>query len=222
MTRSNAFRPPWDAPQPEPAQPTSSDARVPAERRWVEWLARRHPIVDILREDRQRNDGISSPGFQAVASQRLARWAASGEAPRWARGPVGRAARAGQWVARSVYGIEIPAEVSLGRRIRVAHQSGIVVHRDAVIGDDVTLRQNVTIGLHRDDVDDQAHNVPTIGDGVSLGAGAVVVGPVAVGAGARVGANAVVTEDVPAGGKAVLPKGVVSGPDRLAATPRAS
>ena len=64
--------------------------------------------------------------------------------------------------------------------------------------------------------------MPTIGDGVSLGAGAVVVGPVDVGAGARVGANALVTEDVPAGGKAVLPKGVVTGPDRLAATPRAS
>ena len=69
MTRSNAFRPPWDAPQPQLAEPIASDARVPAERRWVEWLARRHPIVDVLREDRQRNDGISSPGFQAVASR---------------------------------------------------------------------------------------------------------------------------------------------------------
>ena len=79
-------------------------------------------------------------------------------------------------VADGQIAVEIPAEVSLGRRVRVAHQSGIVVHRDAVIGDDVRLRQNVTIGLHRDDVEDQARNVPTIGDGVSLGAGAVVVG----------------------------------------------
>nr|WP_240322714.1 hypothetical protein [Austwickia chelonae] len=160
--------------------------------------------MNVLREDRHRNGGVRTPGFQTIACHRLANWAESDEAPRALRAPVGRVARAGLLVARGVYGIELPASVVLGRRVKVAHQSGIIVHPDVVIGDDVLIRQNVTIGLKEDILGDASEHVPHIRSGASLGAGAVVVGPVVVGEGAVIGANTVVTRDVPDGGT-VLP-----------------
>ncbi|WP_409484602.1 serine O-acetyltransferase [Arsenicicoccus dermatophilus] len=190
----------------------SAEARVSARRGWVELLARRLSIVDQLREDRQCNEGLMAPGFQAVAAHRLSRWARDeAAAPGWVRRPVGGAAAVGQWVARAVYGIEIPGSVELGRRVTFAHQGGIVLHHATVVEDGVVLRQGVTIGLRGDEPQD-AQVAPRIGAGASLGAGAVIVGPIVVGEGAQVGANAVVTRDVPDGGRAYAPRTVIEGP----------
>jgi len=75
------------------------------------------------------------------------------------------------------------------------HPYGIVMHPDVTLGEHVVVMHQVTVGqVHPADV-----RVPTIGDGVYLGAGAKILGPITVGAGALVGANAVVTRDIPAG-----------------------
>lgn len=96
-------------------------------------------------------------------------------------------------------GIDLPCEARVGRRLVIEHFGGIVVSGDSVIGDDVTLRHGVTLGLRRTGVPGS----PVIGNGVDIGAGAKILGPVQIGAGAVIGANAVVLSDVPAGALAV-------------------
>ena len=98
-----------------------------------------------------------------------------------------------------VTGIDLPCEARVGRRLVIEHFGGIVVSGDAVIGDDVTLRHGVTLGLRRTGV----AGAPVIGHGVDIGAGAKILGPVHIGDGAVIGANAVVLCDVPAGALAV-------------------
>jgi serine O-acetyltransferase len=96
-------------------------------------------------------------------------------------------------------GIELPCEARVGRRLRIEHFGGIIVSGDAVIGDDVVIRQGVTIGLKR------AHErgAPVIGNRVDIGAGAKLLGAITIGDDAVIGANAVVIKDVPAGALAV-------------------
>lgn len=96
-------------------------------------------------------------------------------------------------------GIDLPCETQVGRRLVIEHFGGIVISGDSVIGDDVTLRHGVTLGLRRTGVP----GAPVIGDGVDIGAGAKILGPVRIGVGAVIGANAVVLCDVPAGALAV-------------------
>lgn len=98
---------------------------------------------------------------------------------------------------RNQYGIELPATASVGRRLLLGHQSGIVIHPYAVIGDDCMIRQNVTIGSATPDRVFQ--EAPKLGNGVQVGAGAVIVGKVTIGDGARIGPTAVVLTNVPAG-----------------------
>lgn len=96
-------------------------------------------------------------------------------------------------------GIELPCETRVGRRLRIEHFGGIIVSGDAVIGDDVVLRQGVTIGLKRTN----ERGAPRIGNRVDIGAGAKILGDVCIGDDAIIGANAVVVKDVPAGATAV-------------------
>jgi serine O-acetyltransferase len=117
-------------------------------------------------------------------------------------------------------GISLWFPVKVGRRVRIWHHSGIVISARA-IGDDVHLRQNVTIGVRSVD---RLGELPIIESRVDIGAGAVIVGAVVVGQGARIGANAVVSEDVPPGAMAVAaptqvlpPRGEVSDPPSEAA-----
>jgi serine O-acetyltransferase len=96
-------------------------------------------------------------------------------------------------------GIDLPCEARVGRRLRIDHFGGIVVSGDAVIGDDVVLRNGVTIGLKRTN----ERGAPVIGNSVDIGAGAKILGAIRIGDGAVIGANAVVLQDVPAGAVAV-------------------
>ena len=102
------------------------------------------------------------------------------------------------FIPKAVYGIELPWQANIGRRARFPHQTGIVVARDAVIGDDCVIHQNVTIGV-------TAHGgrAPRIGNAVEIGAGAVVFGDVEIGEGAFIGPNAVVSTNVPPGARVV-------------------
>jgi serine O-acetyltransferase len=115
------------------------------------------------------------------------------------------------WFVRNMYGIELPATARIGRRFWIAHQSGIVIHLFAEIGDDCLIRQNVTLGAAGEDW----RRGPKLGDRVEVGAGAVIIGGVNIGDDVRVGPNAVVMTNVPAGAR------VVATPSRIIPPPRA-
>ena len=102
----------------------------------------------------------------------------------------------GRWMT----GIEIHPGARIGRRFFIDHGMGIVIGETAEIGNDVTLYQGVTLGGTSWNA---GKRHPTLEDGVVVGAGAKVLGPLTVGAGAKIGSNAVVTKAVPAGATAV-------------------
>ncbi|MGO1769391.1 MAG: serine O-acetyltransferase EpsC [Microbacterium sp.] len=103
-------------------------------------------------------------------------------------------ARAASQLMRWFTGIEIHPGARIGRRFFIDHGMGVVIGETAEVGEDVMLYHGVTLG-GRSLSKGKRH--PTLGDGVAVGAGAKVLGPVTIGAGSAVGANAVVTRDAP-------------------------
>lgn len=132
------------------------------------------------------------PGLHAIIMHRLAHWFWSCQL-RW----LGRFV---SHLARFLTGIEIHPGATLGRRFFIDHGMGIVIGETAVIGDDVTIYHGVTLGGTSWN---KGKRHPTLEDGVVVGAGAKVIGPIVIGAGAKVGSNAVVVKGVPAGATAV-------------------
>ena len=137
---------------------------------------------------------LASPGLHAVWSHRVAHamWEKGG---RW-RLP----ARLTSQVARAVTGVEIHPGARIGRRFFIDHGMGVVIGETSEIGDDCMLYNGVNLG-GRTLAKVKRH--PTLANGVTVGAGARILGPVTVGEGAQVGANAVVVKDVPAQAVAV-------------------
>lgn len=97
--------------------------------------------------------------------------------------------------ARRRTGIEIHPAAQIGRGLLIDHGSGVVIGETAEIGDDVTMYQGVTLGGTGFA---QGKRHPTVGNGVVIGSGAKLLGPITVGDGAKIGANTVVIHDVPA------------------------
>jgi len=131
-------------------------------------------------------------GVQALLAHRLA------HALRHAGVPV--APRLLSYMTRAVTGVEIHPAASIGREFFIDHGSGVVIGETAEIGERVTLYQGVTLGgtgFQR------GKRHPTLGDSVTVGSGAKLLGPIAVGDGAKIGANTVVIEDVPPGATVV-------------------
>jgi len=102
--------------------------------------------------------------------------------------------------ARWFTGIEIHPGARIGRRFFIDHGMGVVIGETAEVGDDCTLYHGVTLGGTSWQ---KGKRHPTLEDGVIVGAGAKILGPITLGAGAKVGSNAVVVKDVPAGATAV-------------------
>ena len=98
------------------------------------------------------------------------------------------------FASRAVTGVEIHPAARIGRDFFIDHGSGVVIGETAEIGDRVTLYQGVTLG-GTGFARGKRH--PTVGDDVTIGSGAKLLGPVDVGHGAKVGANTVVVADVP-------------------------
>jgi serine O-acetyltransferase len=98
------------------------------------------------------------------------------------------------FASRAVTGVEIHPAARIGSEFFIDHGSGVVIGETAEIGDRVTLYQGVTLG-GTGFARGKRH--PTVGDDVTIGSGAKLLGPVTVGHGAKVGANTVVIEDVP-------------------------
>jgi len=106
-----------------------------------------------------------------------------------------------RWLARFVShcsrfltGIEIHPGAKIGRRVFIDHGMGVVIGETAELGDDCTLYHGVTLG---GTTWNKGKRHPTLMQGVVIGAGAKVLGPIVIGEGAKIGSNAVVVKDVP-------------------------
>jgi serine O-acetyltransferase len=117
-------------------------------------------------------------------------------------------------VARSVTGVEIHPAARLGRRFFIDHGMGVVIGETAEVGDDVMLYHGVTLGGRSME---HVKRHPTVGNRVTIGAGARVLGPIRIGDDVQIGANSVVVKDVPAGAVATGIPAVVRFPKRDAA-----
>ncbi|CAN5492045.1 serine O-acetyltransferase [soil metagenome] len=125
-------------------------------------------------------------GVQALLAHRLSHALYDAGAP--------VAPRTIAFAARTVTGIEIHPAAEIGRDFFIDHGAGVVIGETAEIGDRVTLYQGVTLG-GTGFARGKRH--PTLGDDVTVGSGAKLLGPVQVGEGAKIGANTVVISDVP-------------------------
>ncbi len=95
--------------------------------------------------------------------------------------------------------VSIHPSASIGTQVFLDHATGIIIGANAMIGDEVTILQNVTIGRKSS----QPDRAPKIGRGVLLSAGSTIIGDISVGDGAKIGAGALVEQDVPAGCTAI-------------------
>ncbi len=129
---------------------------------------------------------LTWPGVQAILAYRLAN--------RLRRSRVPLLPFAVSFVSRAVTGIEIHPDAKIGPGIFIDHGSGVVIGETTEIGANVTLYQGVTLGGTGFQ---SGKRHPTIGDNVTIGSGAKLLGPITVGHGAKIGANTVVVEDVP-------------------------
>lgn len=111
------------------------------------------------------------------------------------RGPLAWALRSLGKAQHMVWSIlsasDISRDACIAKSVRFPHPNGVVIHRDAVIGEDCLIMQQVTIGQTAES------QAPVIGRGSYIGAGAKVLGGIRIGNGARIGANAVVLIDLP-------------------------
>ena len=160
--------------------------------RWG-WRARLREDVDTAIE---RDPAVRSRAEVVLGYSGLhAVWAYRMHHALWVRGHR-LSARLISQAVRAVTGVEIHPGAVIGRRFFIDHGMGVVIGETAEVGDDVMLYHDVTLGGRSLD---RTKRHPTLGDGVVVGAGARVLGPVVVGAGAQIGANAVVVRDVPEG-----------------------
>lgn len=127
-------------------------------------------------------------GLHAIWAYRLAHWC-------WTH-PGGRfVGRLISQTARFLTGIEIHPGATIGRRFFIDHGMGVVIGETAEVGDDVMMYHGVTLGGTSLEA---VKRHPTIGDRVTIGAGAKILGPVVIGDDVKIGANAVVVRNAPA------------------------
>jgi serine O-acetyltransferase len=157
-------------------------------------LIRNQGLVRTIIQDYRANPRFPfAPGFVATAVYRYGCWTRT-----IASKTLRRVARVPYWLGylwtRDVYGIELFDSARIGRRLNIAHQSGIVIHLHAEIGDDCVIRHCVTFG----EGTGPSAEGPVIGDRVSFGPGTVVMGAVVIGDDVSVGPNCTISRDVPA------------------------
>jgi serine O-acetyltransferase len=143
---------------------------------------------------RSRWDVLFYPGVMALGLHRVAHWL-------W-EGRLYFPARLVNHVSRFLTSIDIHPGATIGRRFFLDHGFS-VIGESAEIGDDVTIYQHVTLGGTNPTTGVGGKRHPTLRDGVVIGSGAQVLGPIELGPGAKVGANAVVTKDVAPGATVV-------------------
>ncbi|HYB38153.1 MAG TPA: serine O-acetyltransferase [Mycobacterium sp.] len=127
------------------------------------------------------------PGVHAIWGHRISHWL-------WNHG-ARLAARTFAELTRILTGVDIHPGAVLGTGLFIDHATGVVIGETAEVGNDVTMYHAVTLGGTSMDAGVKRH--PTVGDRVTIGAGAKVLGPITIGEDSRIGANAVVVKPVP-------------------------
>ncbi|MGF2944546.1 serine O-acetyltransferase [Mycobacterium sp. Lab-001] len=144
------------------------------------------------------------PGVHAIWGHRISHWL-------WKRG-ARVTARALAELTRILTGVDIHPGAHLGSGLFIDHATGVVIGETAEVGDDVTMYHGVTLGGSGADT---GKRHPTIGDRVTIGAGAKILGAIKIGDDSRIGANAVVVKPVPSSAVVVgVPGQVISRPGR--------
>lgn len=139
-----------------------------------------------------------SPGYGLLRRHRVAHWCTRYKLLR----PVAKLL----WYLGIYFNASyVSPTAAIGKGLSLPHAVGIVIGEGAVIGENVTLYQHVTLGRRNE----QTHDYPSIGDGVTIYAGAVVAGGISVGEGSVVGANVVLVKPVPPRSKVFVPLPVV-------------
>lgn len=148
----------------------------------IETIFNRDPaarsVVEVL---------LCYPGLHALWMHRFTHWIWKCNLPTYAR----LLSQSCRWLT----GIEIHPAAQIGRRFFIDHGMGVVIGETAVIGDDVTLYQGVTLGGTGKE---KGKRHPTIGDRVTVGSGAKILGNIRIGEDSQIGAGSVVLRDVPA------------------------
>jgi putative colanic acid biosynthesis acetyltransferase WcaB len=148
-------------------------------------------------QDWEVNSGAGKSRLIMVLFRQVARWR-RGPARPWHEPLIATYTVLVNWFL----GVELPPATDVGPALRLLHPQSIVVNPDTRIGKGCTIRASTTLGnIVR--ADGTVTGSPHLQDGVELGAGVIIIGPVEIGAGARIGAGAVVINDVPAGAVAV-------------------
>ena len=157
-------------------------------------------LESIIKRDPAAKSKISVvltyPGAKAVFMHRIANF--------FAVAKFDLIARIISQFSRFITGIEIHPKAKIGKNLFIDHGMGVVIGETSIIGDNVTIYHNVTLGGISPSIDsDNQREVkrhPTLQDHVVVGSGAQVLGPITVRKNAKIGANAVVTKDVPENG----------------------
>ncbi|WP_040563481.1 serine O-acetyltransferase EpsC [Kineosphaera limosa] len=131
---------------------------------------------------------IVSPGLHAIWGHRVAH-------EMWQHEKLQLPARVLSNVFRATTGVEIHPGATIGRRFFIDHGMGVVIGETSEIGDDVMLYNGINLGGR---TLEKGKRHPTIGNGVTIGAGAKVLGNITIGDHAQIGANSVVVKPVPA------------------------
>ncbi len=171
-------------------------------------------IANILRDVRSVKDRdpaarsaveiiLCYPGIHAIWGHRITHWL-------WQR-HLKLPARVIAEFTRVLTGVEIHPGAVLGSGVFIDHATGVVIGETAEVGNDVTIYHGVTLGGTSLD---PGKRHPTVGDRVTIGAGAKVLGPITVGADSQIGANAVVVKAVPPGSVVVGVPGQIIGQTR--------
>jgi serine O-acetyltransferase len=142
------------------------------------------------------------PGLHALWFHRRAHWLWNHNWKFWARFL--------SHISRFLTGIEIHPGAQLGRRVVIDHGMGVVIGETSEIGNDVLIYMGVVLG---GTALENIKRHPTIEDGVILGSGAIVLGPIVIGKGGKVGAGSVVVRSVPPGATVVGVPGRIAGPE---------
>ena len=135
---------------------------------------------------------ICSSGLHAIAAHRVSH-------ALWKRNFL-LSARILSQITRFFTGIEIHPGAEIGAGFMIDHGMGVVIGETAVIGDNVTLYHDVTLG-GRKFYDEHGKKLekrhPTVGDNVTIGSGAQILGPITIGNNVKIGSNAIVIKDIP-------------------------
>jgi serine O-acetyltransferase len=151
-------------------------------------------MFELIREDWKTYEGdLTRQGLWVLMVYRFGRWR-YGIRQRWLRLPYSFLYKILKLSSQILTGIDLPCEVQIGRRLVIEHFGGIIISGDTVLGDDVVIRNGVTIGLKRT----HQPGAPVIGNRVDIGTGAKILGAITIGDDVVIGANAVVLQDIPA------------------------